>query len=328
MTGTLPPSLSVILATPDRYAAIRKTVQSLAVQTVGRQVELVIVTGSKDRLHLDDRELAPFHSYQIVELGSMGSIGRANAAGIRRAKARIIALAEDHCFPGPQWAERLIEAHEGPWAAVGPVVRNANPGTAVSWADLLIGYGPWLAPSPSREAEFLPGHNSSYKRQVLLEYRDQLDSMMEAETVLHWDLRRKGHRLYMEATASAAHANFSLWSSWAPAQWYNGRLFAGTRRQEKPLSWRILFAVGAPLIPAVRLWRIWAGLPSKELRGRLLSCLPAVVIGLVVDAVGQMVGYAMGAGNAREKLAHYETARFRHVREQDRLDIWGSPQGA
>lgn len=317
------PSMSVIIATPDRYTTIHKTIQHLLSQTIRHQLEIVIVASSLENLQLDEKEVAPFCSYQVVELGSLLSIGNANAAGIRRANAPIVALAEDHCFPDPQWAERLLTAHQGPWVGVGPGVRNANPNTAVSWADLLIGYGPWLTPSPSREAEFLPGHNTSYKRVILLEYGERLDSMMQAETVLHWDLRRKGHRLYMESAASVAHTNFSLWSSWGPAQLYNGRLFAGTRAREKPLSWRLLFAVGAPLIPAVRLWRIWAGLPSKELRSRFLSCLHVLAIGLLIDGLGQMIGYAIGAGNALEKVAQYETDRFRHVREQDRIDILG-----
>lgn len=323
MTKQTVPSLSVILATPDRYVTIRKTIQHLLAQTIRAQLEIVIVASSRDSLQLDEPELAPFHSIQIVELGSVRSIGGANAAGIRRANAVIVALAEDHCFPDPQWAERLLVAHQGPWVAVGPGVRNANPKTAVSWADLLIGYGPWLTPSPSREMEFLPGHNTSYKRAALLEYGNQLDSMMQAETVLHWDLRRTGHRLYMEATASVAHTNFSLWSSWIPAQLYNGRLFAGTRAREKSLSWRIMFTVGAPLIPAVRLWRIWAGLPSRELRGQCFSCLHVLGIGLLIDGVGQMIGYACGAGDALEKVAQYETDRFQHVSPQDRIDILG-----
>ena len=152
-----PPSMSVIIATPDRYATIRKTIQHLLSQTIRHQLEIVIVASLRENLRLDDRELAPFCGYQVVELGSILSIGGANAEGIRRAKSPIVALAEDHCFPDPQWAERLLAAHRGPWTAVGPGVRNANPNTAVSWADLLIGYGPWLTPSPSREAEFLPG---------------------------------------------------------------------------------------------------------------------------------------------------------------------------
>ena len=321
MTEQKSPSLSVILATPGVYATIRKTIQHLLSQTIRHQLEVVIVATSRAHLQLEDEELAPFCSSQVVELGSMRSIGNANAAGIRRAKAQIVALAEDHCFPDPQWAERLIAAHQGPWAAVGPGVRNANPNTAVSWADLFIGYGPWLTPTPSREAEFLPGHNTSYKRDVLLEYENQLDSMMQAETVLHWDLREKGHRLYMESAASVAHTNFSLWSSWIPAQFYNGRLFAGIRARQKPPSWRMAFTLGAPLIPAVRLWRIWAGLSSQELKVRFLRCLHTLTIGLVLDGVGQMIGYAIGVGNALEKVAQYEADRFQHIRKQDRIDI-------
>lgn len=310
--------MSVVIATADRYATIRKTIQHLLSQTIRHQLEIVIVASSRENLQLDENVLAHFCSYEIVELGSFQSIGSANAAGIRRAKAQIVAFAEDHCFPDPQWAERLIAAHQGPWAAVGPGVRNANPNTAVSWADLFVGYGAWLTPSAPRETEFLPGHNSSYKREVLLEYQDQLVPMMEVETVLHWDLRGRGHRLYMESAASVAHTNFSLWSSWLPAQFYNGRLFAGTRAQKKPVYWRVMFTLGAPLIPVVRLWRIWTALPTEELKLRLLWCLHALTIGLVVDGIGQMAGYALGGGNSLEMVAKYEADRFRHVTEQDR----------
>jgi len=317
------PLLSVILATPAGFHTIRKTVSHLRSQTVCGSLELVLVAPSQALPDLEAEELNEFACYQVVEIQKFQSIGQANAAGIRQAAAPIVALAEDHCFPDPHWAENLIAAHQGPWAAVGPGVRNANPNTAVSWADLFIGYGPWLTPAPSREAEFLPGHNTSYKREILLGYGDQLDAMMEAETVLHWDLGEKGYRLYMESTASVAHTNFSLWSSWVPAQFFNGRLFAGARARQKPLPWRIMFALGSPLIPIVRLWRIWAGLPSKDLKIRFLSCLHALMIGLAIDGMGQMVGYAFGTGNALDKVAKFEVDRFKHIREQDRLDILG-----
>jgi hypothetical protein len=130
----------------------------------------VIVAPSRSRLDLEERQLDDFPGYQVVEIDRFESIGRANAEGIRHAKAAVVALAEDHCFPDPQWAERLIASHQGRWSAIGPSVRNANPQSSVSWADLFIGYSPWLAPSSSREAEFLPGHSTSYKRAVLLEY--------------------------------------------------------------------------------------------------------------------------------------------------------------
>ena len=47
-------------------------------------------------------------------------------------------------------------------------------------------------------------------------------------------------------------------------------------------------------------------------------------IGLAIDGIGQMVGYALGTGNALEKVAKYEVDRFKHVREQDRIELLGS----
>ncbi|BCA55526.1 hypothetical protein W02_26660 [Nitrospira sp. KM1] len=325
MSETNSPLMSVVIATPDSFDGIRHTISYLIRQTARASLEIVIVAPSRRQLNLDEARLsellAEFSQVQILEVGAIHSIGRANASGIRRASAALIALAEDHCFPDPQWAESLINAHRGPWTAVGPAVRNANPNSAVSWADLFIGYGPWLWPTTAREADFLPGHNTSYKRNVLLEYGEQLEPMMEAETLLHWDLRKTGHRLYIDPSAQVAHTNFSLWRSWLPVQFYNGRLFAGARVREMAFWRRTLFVAGSPLIPALRLWRIWRGLGSIEQRRRFLSCIHALVIGLVMDGIGQLVGYAAGVGGAVDQVARFEFHRFRHIRDEDRRDL-------
>jgi hypothetical protein len=317
--------MSVVLATPDNFDTIRLTLQHLMRQTVRTSLELIIVAPSRAQLKVDEAELSEFGSafarIEIVEVGAIHSIGRANAAGIRRAAAPVVVLAEDHCFPDPQWAENLIRAHRGPWAAVGPAVRNANPGTAVSWADLFIGYGPWLWPATGREMEFLPGHNTSYKRDCLLAYGQELESMMEAETLLHWDMRRKGHRLWIEPSALVAHTNFSLWRSWVPIQYYNGRLFAGARARGMAAWRRLVFVAGSPLIPPLRLWRIWKGIESGEQKRRFMLNLPALVIGLVLDGAGQLVGYAAGIGGSADDVARYEFHRFQHIRAEDRLAL-------
>jgi hypothetical protein len=318
--------ISVVIATPDSFDVIRHTISYLARQTIRHSLEIVIVAPSRAQLKLNETPLpdplTKLMQVQIVEVGTIHSIGRANAAGIRHATAPVIALAEDHCFPDPQWAENLIRAHRGPWAAVGPAVRNANPKSAVSWADLLIGYGPWLWPATARELDFLPGHNTSYKRAHLLAYGEELEPMMEAETLLHWDLRKNGHRLFIDPSAQVAHINFSLWQSWLPVQFYNGRLFAGARVRKMALWQRVLFVAGSPAIPGLRLWRIWTNLRCGEQRRRFLSCLPALVIGLILDGVGQLVGYAAGVGRAVDQVARFEFYRLRHIRDEDRHDVF------
>ncbi|MGH7896864.1 MAG: glycosyltransferase family 2 protein, partial [Candidatus Binatia bacterium] len=138
------PAMSVVLATPGDFRMLRATIGHLLAQTARARLEIVLVTPAADRLGLDAAELAPFAAVQVVATGSMRSKASANAAGVRRARAEVVALAEDHCFPEPEWAAALIRRHAEPWAAVGPVISNANPATLISWSDLVVNYGPWL----------------------------------------------------------------------------------------------------------------------------------------------------------------------------------------
>jgi hypothetical protein len=308
------PELSVVLITPDSFDTLRRTIGCLVRQTARERIELVIIAPDSARIDVDRALVEPLAGVQVVRLASLTPTGPARAAGIRAARARVVAFGEEHCFPEPTWAQALIDAHRGDYAAVGPAVHNANPETVVSWADLLIGYGPWLAPVARREADYLPGHNSSYKRDVLLEYGDDLARLMEAETVLMWDLRTKGHRLLLDPAARTAHMNFGLWSSWVRVMFLNGRAFAHTRSATWPLTKRLAFVAASPMIPVVRLART---LGHARRLGRGASFLgrvvPTLCVGLVMDGVGQMAGYAFGAGDTHARLAEFEWHRMKHV---------------
>ena len=315
------PEMSVIIVTPDRYQTIRETMRHLRAQTVRGRLEVVIVAPSAQALDLDEAELADFLQFRVVVVGRTRSAAEARAAGVRQAGAPVVALAEDHAFPGPGWAEALIEAHRQPWAAVGPVMANANPDSVMSWADFLVAYAPWAEPTPPGVVGDLPGHNSSYKRAILLEYGPRLGRMLGADTLLHWDMRAKGHRLYAEPAARTTHLNFELLSPWLMALFHSGRVFAGTRAwagRWSPVR-RLLLACGAPLIPSTSpLWRL-RGL-SRELgrpgrpRGLLPRILPAVMLGLTVSGAGQMVGYLFGVGGANQRLYDLEFRRRRYAR--------------
>ena len=318
MSGSSP-EMSVVIVTPDRYETIRKTVQHLRAQTVNDRLELVIVAPSAGQLGLDDRELKDFFQFRVVEVGAINSIARAYAAGIRQASAPVVVLSEDHSFPETRWAEALIERHREPWAAVGPAVRNANPDGLISWADFLLGYGAWLDPAPAGEIDHLPGHNSSYKRAILLDYDPELEALLEAECVLHSDLMRRGYRFYLEEAAKTAHLNFGRVSPWIPYLVQAGRVFAAARARRWPLRRRMLYAGGAPLIPFVRLWRIRSDIRRPGRPAHLWPrVVPALLMGLTLDAVGQALGYAFGAGSAGQKLSSFEFHRDRHAAEPSR----------
>jgi hypothetical protein len=306
------PELSIILLTPDNFETIRRTIHCLSLQTAKDRMEIVIVAPSAEELKLDPSELQGFEQYRIVEIGKIDSIGSAYAAGVRKASGRVIALSEEHSFPQKGWAEALLLAHQKPWAAVGPTIGNANPDNLVSWADLYIGYGTWLEPIQEGIVSHLPGHNSSYKRDLLLEYGSALEPMMEAESILHWDLVRKGHKLYLQPAAKTLHTNFARIPIFFAAQFYNGRQFAASRAQNESWSFskKIFYSAASPLIPLVRFWRILKNHRAAQKKEPFLRALPALLAGLIVDGAGQLIGFTFGDGQSARKMVELEFHRI------------------
>jgi hypothetical protein len=312
------PLLSVIVVTRDSYATVRQTVRHLRAQSLHDRMEIVLVAPSPEVVDAGETELDGFASVQVVAVGPVRSNAAGYAAGVRRARAPIVVFAEDHSYPAPGWADALERAHRGPWAAVGPVVANANPTGAIAWADFLLGYGPWLDPTPGGSVEYLPGHNSSYKRDVLVAYEPDLEAWLEAESTLHWDLRARGHGLYLEPAAKTHHFNYSRASAWLPATFLSGRTFAARRVHGAGIARRLAFALGSPLIPFLRLRRCIRDFRRSEPRPALVRVLPALVVALVVSAAGEMIGYLLGSGDAPERVSAYEFHRDEQVNARDR----------
>lgn len=311
------PALSVILPASSGFANVARTVRALCAQTVCDRLELVIVTPDGD-IALDTAMADAFANVQVIA-GGIPLIG-ARVAGVKAARAPIVALAEDHSFPEPDWAAALIAAHdEGTWAAVGPVVCNANPRGPMSWANFLLEYGDWIEPVARGPMGHLPGHNSSYRRDVLLSYGARLDELMLAESVLQWDLARNGHRLLIEPKARTRHLNFSRVSSSIALRFLEGRSFAATRASAWSLRKRISFVIGSPLIPVVRLRRALALIRRLPGRRELpTGTFPGLLMCLLFDALGEFMGYAAGHGSSTRLLSGIEADRYRFLSRADR----------
>jgi hypothetical protein len=309
MSDLIIPDMSVVVLTPDTYETIRKVVRHLRMQTVRDRLEIIIVAPSADDLGQDEKELEGFFRARTVEVGEVSSTARSRAAGIRQASAPVVAIAEDHSLPEPGWAEALIRAHEQPWAAVGPHIVNANPDSVISRATDLMA-GRHVEHYPAGVVDDLPLRNSSYKRNLLLEYGPELDAMLEIETLLHWDLRARGYELYFEPAARTHHRDFTRMVPFMREQLLVGRLFAATRaRRWSPLR-RAMHTLGTPLIPLLRLGRILPNLGHHARGNHPLPVLLAVVIaGLYASAAGEMLGYAAGAGKSSERLCRVEFHR-------------------
>ena len=315
------PTLSAVVVAPEGWEPVRTTVRHLAAQSIADRIEVVFVVPRGVGFAPESDAVAAFAGWRVTEVESMEGGAAGYAAGVRAAAAPFVAFTEDHCYPEPDWAEALLAAYDERTAAVGPVVAHANLDGAIAWADYLLGYGPWLDPTAGGDVEYLPGHNSSYRLEALLPYAPELDRWLEAESVLHWDLRAKGWRLVLEPRARTHHFSFSRPSSWLKATYLTSRAFAGRRTREAGLGRRLLWVAASPLIPAVRLRRCARDSRRSAAGPSLPRALPALAVSLAVSALGEAVGYALGPGEAPRRVATYEFRRDLHVTPRDRREL-------
>jgi hypothetical protein len=313
------PALSVVLPVPVRHELVRRTIRHLAAQTIAHRLELLLVTPRGTAGGAERSELGAFADARVVEVPSGTTLTECRVAGARVARAPIVAFAEDHSYPMSQWAESLLRAHAGGFDAVAPSFRNGNPATMLSWADITLAFGSWVAPVPGGDVMRLPWHNTSYKRDLLLAFGDRLAEVLEVESVLQEELRARGHRLYLDTAIYTEHVNFSRLRPFVEEYYVSGRLFGARRAQAQrwSVARRAVYAVGSPLIPVKRLPEVVRQL-RRVGRGALLPrIVPALVVGLAAHSLGEMVGYVLGAGNAGEQKSAREFDRARFVVPSD-----------
>jgi hypothetical protein len=218
----------------------------------------------------------------------------ARARALLAATAPVAVIGETHCYPQPGWARAFIGAiEEGPWDAVGPQIENANPATGLSWANLVLDYGPFLRPARG-ESQVLPGQNAGVRTALLEPYREDLSSWMRMPYLLFQALREDGARLFVEPGARSAHLNVTDRRAWLAERFGAGRTFATDRSAAWPGWRRAVYTAGSPLIPLLRLRR---ALPDLRRGGGPLRALPPLMAGLLASGLGEAVGYAVGSND-------------------------------
>ena len=320
MSPTRVPALSVLLYVPEG-GEIPRTIEPLRRQTVKEQLEVLLVTSDPNALTFDEALVDDFCRVEVVDAGRIDSRAQAMAEGVRQASAPLVGFVGNHSYPSHDWAERLIAAHELSWAGVGPAELNANPDSTISWAHFFMGHGRWVFPVETGVIDILPATSSVYKRPLLIDYGPELATMLERDGALHRDLRSKGYDLFLEPDAQVLHFNVSLAGSFLRFRFWVGRAYGASRASREKWSpvRRALYIFGSPLIPLIHLRLILSWVRRCDREYQLLPrILPALVVGLIAHAAGEVVGYAAGMGSARQHILSFESDIDRHMTVRDR----------
>jgi GT2 family glycosyltransferase len=311
------PELSVILVVGERRDRAVPALASVLAQDVIDRLEILLLDlapGDPPPIPGSDHP-----AVRIVKLPPGTLFSGAKARAIRMASAPVVVFLEEHCRTHPGWARALIEAHRGPWAGVGAEVHNGNPEVFLSRTIQILNYLWWLPPAPRAEFDMLPGHNSSFKRDLLLAYGDELEDLLRAEIVLHSRLRRDGHRLLLEPAAKFSHINESSLGSATRGRFLFNRCYGPMRA--RAFGWslprRLFYAAALPIFPFYTLSRLlqYAALRRPERLGQVIAGAPLLLFVQLASAAGHSLGLLFGMGDAEARFSLFEMNELRRHQE-------------
>jgi hypothetical protein len=217
----------------------------------------------------------------------------------------------------PDWAAALIAAQAGEWAALGPLVLSANAG-ALPLACHLADYGHWCDPAQGGPVALLSNSNTCYERAALLALPGALEDWLDDQPRLQRHLQAQGRRMLFEPRARLWHLNFSRLGAFARLRFCSGWAFGAGRSRGWPLARRLAYVAAAPLIPLINLRRLLAVARRTGIGGGGLSVLAALVVLVLVEALGELTGYFVSARPALAWLQEVEFDRPRFVSARDR----------
>ena len=248
------PALSIVLVGRDGYRTIRPILACLARQTIADRIEVVAVLPQAEEPGLPDEITGAFGTFKPVVVGPISNRGVAAAEGVGHVRAPVVAFSENHCFPEPDWAERLLPHYDDPTVAgAAPVVSNGNPETGLSWACYATGYANFVADELG-DVDQMPNHNTTYRTSELTRRSNRLTELLRHEGKLQADIRAEGGRFVMDPKARTRHLNEATWYLSVGLNYINGCYYGASQVQVYSWPQRIARAIAFPLaaIPIFR----------------------------------------------------------------------------
>lgn len=316
------PALTVALSTGYEPKAATLTLRALASQTIADQIEVRFAANPGHDFDAVRPLLERMGSYQIFDATEIDTVDKSSARMAMTARADLVALVEDHAFPDPEWAAALLATFEETGAdAVGSAVLNANASQYLSWANFSIAYAGWSPAKPEGQTDWISHHNGAFRRSTLEALgAETVVEGCNRESVLVQTLRDTGANLQFQPKARVRHINPSSLAATFTHRRDVGQLYAALRVADEGwgLPKRVAYAALSPTIPVLRYMRerdrVFRQLP--DMREAIHG--PAFFIGLVFDAIGQAIGYLVGEGATRGRLARFEMDRAQHLTARER----------
>lgn len=295
-----PPDLSVAIASVNGLPVLAECIEALERQ-VGVSVEVIVA----DRCGAPVREfLRTTHpDVRVIEAPAGTAIPALRAMAAGEARSGCLAVLEDHCITGPDWAGKMLRAQGRGHPVVAGPIKNFATKSLVDWAAFFCEYSAFMHPVAEGEAAMVPGNNVAYDRRAIVGFEEMMDEGLW-DTALHEKLKDSGIALYMTPDVTVGH-KMSMGLMWFLAQKFHfARAFAGARLTGASRVLAPVYSAASVLIPFVIGRRITLSVWRKGAnRRQFLLSSPFVLLLLLVWAAGESVGYLLGPGGSPSRVS-------------------------
>lgn len=283
--------LAVIVTSYDSHAVLRKGLASLTAQP--EIAEIVVADCSPQ----DPGELlgAEFPGVRFLHFSEKRVVPVLRWSALGLTSAPLIGALESRCVAAPDWARRIVEAHDdAPSApAIGGPVAPGSTASAFELGLYFCEYGAFAPPVVEGPAPALSGANLSYKRSDLQAEQDYLDSG-RWETFLHNQWLAEGRELRL------CGATIEFHNTMAPGvalrqRFHYGRGYAAERVEAERGARRWLYAAFCALLPELLTLRMARGAFAKGMGGLFARALAWTLLLNAAWSAGEFVGYVAGA---------------------------------
>jgi len=280
---TTGPSVSVIICTRDRCAAMAEVLESLACQRPGNEpLEIVVVDdGSQEdtaSVCRSFRERLP--GLRFVATGTHARLPGARNLGVGAARGEFLLFTDDDCVAAPDWVASMSAA-----LARHPIVAGAVDTAGMSFIEdchNTAQFHRFLPGRPAGPETFIAGANMGIRRSVIQELGGfNAGQTIASDTEFVLRCRERGIPVYFTPGSRVVHrpGRSSLAVALRYARDHSAatirlrRRFRGLLRTPRPLLVPALLLLAAPLVAARVTAQIYLG--NRRLLRRLHT-LPLV----------------------------------------------------
>jgi hypothetical protein len=214
--------------------------------------------------------------------------------GVKASSGRLVAVTEDQCIPPEDWSAAVVVAHASPHAAIGGPVEKYRPDGLLNWAVYLRELGTFMPPVHEGLSNALTDCNVSYKRADL----NAIESVWSTafhEHQVHAALQERGGTLWLSPSLITYQQRTLKFYPAVAERYIFGRIYGGLRSGDISAGKRALLIAGSPLLPALLVIRVLAGVIRKQRYvGACFAALPYLVLFSFVWSCGEFIGYVTG----------------------------------